>query len=111
MVIVSEALARRFWGDADAVGRRVRLAVPGAPWFTVVGIVGNVLDGREPEAPSETWYFPYAQHAASPAGATLHLMLRTDAPTAALVAGVRTTLQRSASGWRSAPAAERCGSG
>jgi hypothetical protein len=76
VVLVSAAMAGRLWGDGPAVGKRVRLAVPDAPWFTVVGIVGNVQDSRAADAPAETWYLPVAQHAGSPAADELHLMVR-----------------------------------
>ena len=44
VAVVSEALSRRFWGSADASGRRLRLVngeTPG-PWLTVVGVTKDV---------------------------------------------------------------------
>jgi predicted permease len=41
-VVINETLARRHWPGADPVGRRVRLGGDDSPWFTVVGIVGDV---------------------------------------------------------------------
>ena len=42
-VVVSDATARRFWTDGDPLGRRVRFSDDvGAPWFTVVGVAGDV---------------------------------------------------------------------
>ncbi len=42
VVIVSQATARKFWGDADPIGRILkRSADPRSP-FTVVGVVGDV---------------------------------------------------------------------
>ena len=54
-VIVSEAFAKKHWGSASAVGGRFRFAAgpnggPGAPWRTVVGVVGDVRalnDGKD----------------------------------------------------------------
>jgi len=37
--IVSRALARKYFPDGDAVGRRIR--TPNTPWSTIVGIVGD----------------------------------------------------------------------
>jgi putative ABC transport system permease protein len=49
VVLVDEAAARHFWGAQDPLGKRIRSArttrrgiVQPAPWFTVVGVVGNV---------------------------------------------------------------------
>jgi putative ABC transport system permease protein len=51
--IVSESLARRFWPDGGAVGRRIRLGPnQQGPWGMVVGVVGDVRNGatEEPHA-------------------------------------------------------------
>jgi putative ABC transport system permease protein len=49
VVLVDEASARHFWGAQDPIGKRIRStrtnrrgAVQPSPWFTVVGVVGNV---------------------------------------------------------------------
>lgn len=55
--IVTRAFARRYWGDEPAVGRRVRFATVG-PWFTVIGVTGDVHGTRLDEPPDETVYLP-----------------------------------------------------
>ncbi|HET7550925.1 MAG TPA: ABC transporter permease [Gemmatimonadaceae bacterium] len=55
--IVTSAFARRYWGDEPAVGRRVRFA-PVGPWFTVIGVTGDVHGTRLDEPPDETVYLP-----------------------------------------------------
>lgn len=56
VAIIDETLARRYWPDSDAVGQRVRLGTTARaqtlaaanPWFTIVGVVGNIKsDGFE----------------------------------------------------------------
>lgn len=53
VVIVNDVMARRLWPGHDPVGRRVKLgpADSGGPWFTVVGVVGDMRrQGLENEA-------------------------------------------------------------
>lgn len=63
VVIVSQSLAQRFFGDKDVIGRQIKIG-PGqrGPWMTIVGIVADVKShGRD--APSEPqFYVPYIQN-------------------------------------------------
>ncbi len=76
VAIVSQQMARRFWPNEDALGKRIRVSRPGSDWATVVGIAGNVSDAHDPGVPIETWYLPYAQQADRPAGESVYLMVR-----------------------------------
>jgi putative ABC transport system permease protein len=59
VAVVSASVARRYWPDEDALGKRFKLAHDG-PWFMVVGVSGDVVHNwflrRE-----ETIYRPIAQ--------------------------------------------------
>ncbi|MGH9333089.1 MAG: ABC transporter permease, partial [Vicinamibacteria bacterium] len=60
VVVLSEALAREYWGDpAKAIGRRVRQSfeVPG-PWREIVGVVGNEHDNGVSEEATPIVYWP-----------------------------------------------------
>ena len=59
-VVVSEALARRFWPGQSALGKRLTmgLADEKAVWHTIVGVVGSVRDRGLNEKPWESVYFP-----------------------------------------------------
>jgi predicted permease len=90
VAIVSHRMADRFWPGDEAVGKRVRLARPGMPWLTVVGIVDDVRDFGDWR---ETWYLPYAQHASTLAASNLHLMLRSPLPPDVLGRAMQSALQ------------------
>ncbi|HZF12687.1 MAG TPA: ABC transporter permease [Thermoanaerobaculia bacterium] len=60
--VVSAALAHHFWPHGSALGRRLRLQRgyhPGDPWFTIVGVAGNVRQRELTEtAAEEMVYYP-----------------------------------------------------
>jgi putative ABC transport system permease protein len=67
-LIVSRGTAERFWPGREAVGRRIKLAAPAedAPWYTVVGVVGDVRHRAWEDlrldlyVPLTRWNFPSA---------------------------------------------------
>ena len=58
VAIVSQTLARRFWPNEDALGKRIRWGGSPNPWRTVVGVVTDVNDSRGLRA---RVYMPYLQ--------------------------------------------------
>jgi len=62
VVIVSQALARQFFGGADVIGRQIKMGPgPWLPWMTIVGVVADVKSHGQ-DAPSEpAFYVPYLQ--------------------------------------------------
>ena len=61
VVILSEALARRLFPDADPLGQRLFVPGAGAPWSTIVGIVGDVHHLGLDKEISPAAYLSYAQ--------------------------------------------------
>jgi len=61
--IVSRALAERFWPGQDPIGKRLKWGVPASrsPWKTIVGVVGDVVDGRLDEPPILHVYVPFPE--------------------------------------------------
>ena len=91
VVIVSESLAQKFWGTVDAVGRRVKPGGPGStsPWYTVVGVVGDVLGSNARGGKDPIWYRPIYHNS----WASSAIVLRTQGDPAAAIRLVRATLQ------------------
>jgi putative ABC transport system permease protein len=91
-VIVNEAFAREFFpGVADPVGRRIRRSQSSseAPWFTVVGVVGDVKHYGLERPMRPGLYFPLAEDAAG----HLTLALKTRGKPTALVGPARALLR------------------
>jgi putative ABC transport system permease protein len=75
--VLSQAAAQRFWPGQDPVGKRLRLADVNTPWFTVLGVAGDVRQGgpHPEDRPGPDVYFSLLQ---SPPHrlATINLLLR-----------------------------------
>jgi predicted permease len=97
VALIDETLARRYWPDSDAVGQRLRLAVPSLrnqnaaqnPWLTIVGVVANIKsDGFD--AASAPHIYRSVYQAPSYAGV---VYLRTTADPGILGEAVRAEVQ------------------
>jgi len=100
VVIVDEQLAKKFWPNADPIGRRMYLpdkpddiAKPGptVKWMQVVGVVGAVklkglIEGENARAGA--YYMPYAQNPTRGIG----FAIRSAGDTAAALSSVRRAL-------------------
>ena len=80
VVLINEAMARRYWPNEDPVGKRMKYgsgADPTEPWRTIVGVVANV---RDSELDRETRIASYLPHSQVPRRAmTLVLRSSSDA--------------------------------
>jgi putative ABC transport system permease protein len=64
VAIVSASLAKKYWPGENPVGKRLRFDDnPADPWFTVVGLVGDVRQLGLSKAPPSLLYLPYEQFA------------------------------------------------
>jgi predicted permease len=63
VAIVNDALARKFWPNEQALGKRFQLNLVGGTFrlFQIVGIVADVKEMGLDEPPKEEMYFPYWQ--------------------------------------------------
>jgi len=88
-VVISEAMARRFWPGKQALGARIRMGPdPNAPWAEVIGIVGDVRNDPAQPRPEPMAYesirrYPWGRRA---------ILLRTQGDPLAFVKPVQREL-------------------
>ena len=73
VAVISRSFARRFWGDADPVGKRIS-GDAGASWIRVIGVAGDVRDQALDKEPTDAFYVPFGQY---PTGG--NLLIRSSA--------------------------------
>ena len=79
VAVVNAALARKYWPDGGAIGRRIAFSQREPSWYQVVGVVGNIKHAALDAKDKPELYVPYAQPLF--AGATVRPMfvvVRTD---------------------------------
>jgi len=60
VVIINQKMAKRYWPDGDAIGKRIKVGPPeNEPWVTVVGVVGNVKEGSLRGVAEPTVFYNY----------------------------------------------------
>ena len=96
VVIINEAMARRYWPGEDPIGKRLTVTiVPGEQLREIVGIVGDTPNSRWDRAASPRLYAPHAQESLRsrvPYGQSrvnMAYMLRISQPLSAVVPELR----------------------
>ncbi|HVF70660.1 MAG TPA: ABC transporter permease [Chthoniobacterales bacterium] len=88
-VLISESMAKKFWPNEDAVGKRVRFynsePVTQRPWRTIVGVVADVKQYGLDTSGATAIYLPQLQQPQS----TLTLVVRTRTEPFAMIDTVR----------------------
>ncbi len=86
-VVVNETFERRYFPGQSALGKRIRVhpSGPGAPWQTVVGVVGDVRQGGLAGDIMPEVYSPEL----GDIGSGLSFVVRTDGDPSALLGAVR----------------------
>ena len=87
VAIVDETLARMYWPDGDAVGKRVE-TTGDLQWMTIVGVVGGIKQDGFAEKLQPHIYAPLAQTPTQ----LVKLVIRTDAPPNPTINAVRTAV-------------------
>ena len=76
IVLIDDALARRYFADRDPIGSRIKRGQRGsnAPWTTIVGVVGTIKTDGFDKADQPHMYYPILQNP----GYAMAVYLRTD---------------------------------
>jgi putative ABC transport system permease protein len=90
VAVISEIVAKRYWGREDPIGHFIRLdaARADSPWVTVIGVVGDIHNPLAPEA-QPTIYRAFAQTPTTEG----FVMIRTAADPMTLVSAIRRELR------------------
>ena len=85
VVIINKAMARQYWPDGQAIGKRIKTTddQPDAvPWLTVVGVVGDIRQMGLDAPVRPEMYVPYTQFGSQPWFTPRDLVVRAaDDPT------------------------------
>jgi putative ABC transport system permease protein len=92
-LMINRALARKQWPNEDPIGKRLAFGGAGSPWFTVIGVVGDVRQ-MQLDRPSEPELFFSAQQAGNlgPFNWPKSLVVRTQGDPLALAAPLRSAV-------------------
>lgn len=87
VALVSESMARRYWPGEVPLGKRFKLGTPqsDSPWFSVVGVVGDVMTNRRLENVPALIYLSHRQQSAH----NLYVVVRTVADPLEAVGSVK----------------------
>ncbi len=88
VAVVSESFVQKFWPDQDPIGKRVRMESSPEeqnPWFTVIGVVGDVKQRRLDSVRSAQFYYPNTQFTSY----AVSLVVRTAGDPAGVTAAVQ----------------------
>jgi putative ABC transport system permease protein len=90
VALINQAMARRYWGDENPVGKRFGAAwnASNVSWATVVGVVGDIRQAGLDNAPLPEFYMPFTQAHARWAKPRV-LFIRTAGDPLSLVAAVK----------------------
>jgi putative ABC transport system permease protein len=89
VAIVDETLARTYWPDGNALGKRIRFGwdTSDRAWMTIVGVAGNIKHSGLASPGYPHLYMPYRQRMERLQ--QMHLAVRTTADPAAAAATIR----------------------
>jgi putative ABC transport system permease protein len=61
VVVVNQAFVARYFPEGEPLGQRMRMGPASAPWRTIAGVVGNVMNAEPGEPARPEAFVPFAQ--------------------------------------------------
>jgi putative ABC transport system permease protein len=92
VVVINEAMAKKFWPHQDPIGKQVGPGSPQYPLATIVGIVADVKHLSLREEPGPEMYVPYTQKV-WPSLLTMEVVVRTRLDVASAVTSARDAIR------------------
>jgi predicted permease len=90
VVVINEALAKRFYPNQNPIGRRLTPSFgPNPIWFTIVGVAENVKQGGLEADPGTELYFSYEQGAGRSVPGQMNVVIRSRRPVEELAPQIR----------------------
>ena len=89
VVVVNETMARQFWPNGDALGRRISIAAANGPWLRVVGVAKDTRYNSLGETTPPFMYLPLVQNYQS----SMILQVKTAGSMSALGEAVASTIR------------------
>ncbi len=96
VAIINETMARQYWPEEDAIGKRFKLGDPedDIPWITIVGVAGDVRQMGVDEPVKAEMYIPYRQIKDQQWYAPRDLVIRTAVDPLSIVAAARNEIHK-----------------
>ena len=92
VAMVNDMVARKYWPNEDAMGKRVNMSGrPQGPWLEVVGVAGGIRYRTLRDQPDPELYVPYKQYLGPAFAASL--IVRSGSDPSSLAAAIRREIQ------------------
>jgi predicted permease len=93
VLLINQAMAKKYWPNDDAVGKRIDFGASEKPtWTTIVGVVGDVKDRPDSPGAEPAFWWPVSQMPWS--FGRMSIVVRANADPAPLVKEIRDIVRR-----------------
>ncbi len=93
VLVINQTMANYLWPDQDPLGKRISFNNQTGPWYSVVGVVGDVKHQALDAETGLEVYLSYPQTPFQAAGSTLTLVARTQGDPLGFAGAVRSQVQ------------------